>query len=182
MSDTLDPRDLRVGDAERDHVTGLLQRAVGRGMLDIDEFTARTDAALAATTRGQLNAVLVDLPGMEATPERMELVAGCSAAVKRDGTWTVPRELVVRARWNTAELDLTRARFPYREVRVRVDAMGAPVTLRLPAGAGVVLDDVSTPWGGAVDDKRRDRFVHGSPQVVISGTMRLAPLVIMGPE
>ncbi|WP_067533072.1 DUF1707 SHOCT-like domain-containing protein [Nocardia crassostreae] len=57
-------RDLRVSDVEREHVERLLQRAVGLGMLSLGEFTERMDTALAAKTRGELNAVLVDLPGI----------------------------------------------------------------------------------------------------------------------
>ncbi|GAB4589756.1 DUF1707 SHOCT-like domain-containing protein [Nocardia sp. IFM 10818] len=57
-------RDLRVSDVEREHVGRLLQRAVGLGMLSLGEFTERMDTALAAKTRGELNAVLVDLPGI----------------------------------------------------------------------------------------------------------------------
>ncbi|HLS79305.1 MAG TPA: DUF1707 domain-containing protein [Nocardia sp.] len=57
-------RDLRVSDAEREHVGQLLQRAVGLGMLSLGEFTERMDTALAARTRGELNAVLIDLPGV----------------------------------------------------------------------------------------------------------------------
>jgi hypothetical protein len=57
-------RQLRVSDAEREHVGQLLQRAVGLGMLSLGEFTERMDTALAAKTRGELNAVLIDLPGV----------------------------------------------------------------------------------------------------------------------
>ncbi|MCU1645956.1 MAG: hypothetical protein JWN03_6231 [Nocardia sp.] len=57
-------RDLRVSDIEREHVGRLLQRAVGLGMLSLGEFTERMDTALAAKTRGELNTVLVDLPGI----------------------------------------------------------------------------------------------------------------------
>ncbi|MGY2063205.1 DUF1707 SHOCT-like domain-containing protein, partial [Nocardia gipuzkoensis] len=57
-------RELRVSDIEREHVGALLQRAVGLGMLSLGEFTERMDTALAAKTRGELNAVLVDLPGI----------------------------------------------------------------------------------------------------------------------
>ncbi|MEV0294466.1 DUF1707 domain-containing protein [Nocardia sp. NPDC050710] len=57
-------RELRVSDAEREHVGELLQRAVGLGMLSLGEFTERMDTALAAKTRGELNAVLIDLPGV----------------------------------------------------------------------------------------------------------------------
>lgn len=57
-------RDLPVSDTEREHVGQLLQRAVGLGLLSLDEFTGRMDVALAATTRAELNAVLIDLPGL----------------------------------------------------------------------------------------------------------------------
>lgn len=69
----LSQRDLRVSDEEREHVVGVLQKAIGRGMLDLDEFTERTDIALAARTRGELNVVLTDLPGLihrDAAPEQ----------------------------------------------------------------------------------------------------------------
>ncbi|MEU0503634.1 DUF1707 domain-containing protein [Nocardia sp. NPDC005998] len=62
--DVVGDRALRVSDAEREHVGQLLQRAVGLGMLSLGEFTERMDTALAAKTRGELNAVLVDLPGV----------------------------------------------------------------------------------------------------------------------
>ncbi|QBJ96074.1 DUF1707 domain-containing protein [Rhodococcus sp. ABRD24] len=64
----MEARDLRVSDAEREHVGELLQRAVGQGMLSLGEFTERMDSALAAKTRGELNAVLADLPGMQLNP------------------------------------------------------------------------------------------------------------------
>ena len=60
----IDPRELRVSDAEREHVAGLLNKALARGLIDLDEFSTRLGAALAARTRGELNAVVVDLPGV----------------------------------------------------------------------------------------------------------------------
>lgn len=65
----MDPRDLRVSDAEREHVGELLQRAVGHGMLSLGEFTERMDTVLVAKTRRDLNQVLVDLPGIDIRPE-----------------------------------------------------------------------------------------------------------------
>lgn len=60
----MEARNLRVSDAEREHVGELLQKAVGQGMLSLGEFTERMDTALAAKTRGELNSVLADLPGI----------------------------------------------------------------------------------------------------------------------
>jgi hypothetical protein len=60
----INPRELRVSNAEREHVAGLLNRAMERGLIDVDEFATRTTAAMGARTRGELNAVLMDLPGV----------------------------------------------------------------------------------------------------------------------
>lgn len=67
-SDPIAARDLRVSDDERAHVINLLQRATGRGLLDLDEFNRRSAAAIAARTRGDLNGLLLDLPGLRVDP------------------------------------------------------------------------------------------------------------------
>lgn len=181
MNETVHPRDLRVGADEREHVVALLQKAVGRGLLDIDEFTARSDAALTATTRAELNAVLVDLPGAETIPDRLEVAGSWVQKIDRGGRWPVPRELVVRNRWNPANLDFTTARFLHDQVRVVLDTTGGPVTLRLPAGAGVSTSALTVTWGATVLDRRSQRFRQGMPQFTVGGTLRAAPLVIEGP-
>ncbi len=60
----VDPRDLRVSDAERAHVMALLEKATGRGLINLSEFEERSATAVAARTRADLNAVLLDLPGL----------------------------------------------------------------------------------------------------------------------
>jgi hypothetical protein len=52
-----------VGDAERDHVVTLLRGHCTAGRLSLDELSERVGAALAARTRGELEATLADLPG-----------------------------------------------------------------------------------------------------------------------
>ena len=61
----IDPRDLRVSDDERSHVLALLEKATGRGLIDIGEYTERSGRVITARTRRDLNAVLLDLPGLE---------------------------------------------------------------------------------------------------------------------
>ncbi len=63
----VDPRDLRVSDAERTHVMSLLQKATGRGLIDLAEFEERTAIVIAARTRAEVNATLLDLPGLVVT-------------------------------------------------------------------------------------------------------------------
>ncbi|AZI57040.1 DUF1707 domain-containing protein [Nakamurella antarctica] len=61
---SINPRDLRVSDAERSHVMAILEKATGRGLLTLNEYSDRSAAAVTAKTRAELNSVLVDLPGI----------------------------------------------------------------------------------------------------------------------
>ena len=56
-------RDVRASDAERELTVERLQRAMGEGRLDADEFEQRVTAAYTAATRGQLADLTRDLPG-----------------------------------------------------------------------------------------------------------------------
>lgn len=71
----LDPAHLRVSDAERSHVLRLLETATGRGLIDLGEYTERSTAVIAARTRGQLNRVLLDLPGLQIAGHSVEEAA-----------------------------------------------------------------------------------------------------------
>jgi hypothetical protein len=56
------PADLPVDHDDREHVVGLLQAAVSRGLLDTLEFDRRSGLATTARTRRELNGLVVDLP------------------------------------------------------------------------------------------------------------------------
>ncbi len=59
---TRDPA-LRASDREREDTATLLREHAAAGRLDVDELDERTGAAYAARTRGDLDALLRDLPG-----------------------------------------------------------------------------------------------------------------------
>lgn len=175
----ISPRDLRVSDAERAHVVEVLQKAIGQGMLSLDEFTERTDAALAARTRGELNSVLVDLPGVRHqdpdSPIRekpVELRANMST-IKRDGAWSVPRELIIRNRLGSTELDFSEAEIPYDEVRIMLNVSGGSVKLLLPERSSAVTDQVQVT-AGSIKDKVGEG--GGRPLFVIGGTLTAGSL------
>jgi hypothetical protein len=52
----------RVGTAERESVAALLSDALAAGYLETDEFGERSTAAYGARTRGELEALVADLP------------------------------------------------------------------------------------------------------------------------
>lgn len=60
----LDPSasELLASDADREHVTNLLQRSVAEGRLSLTDFELRLDRALQAHTFGELASLIRDLP------------------------------------------------------------------------------------------------------------------------
>ncbi|RSN51615.1 DUF1707 SHOCT-like domain-containing protein [Actinomadura sp. WAC 06369] len=78
MTRTGDPRTgtpldgLRIGDTERDAVVVALHDHFAAGRLDRGELDERMDAALAAKTRGDLRALVRDLPPPHGLPEAAE--------------------------------------------------------------------------------------------------------------
>lgn len=176
---SVDPRELRVSDAERAHVVDVLQKAIGHGLLSLDEFTERTDTALAAKTRAELNAVLVDLPGVTHqdpnSPVRekpVELRANMSS-IKRHGRWTVPRELIIRNRMGSTELDFSEAHIAFDEVRIMLNVSGGSVKLLLPERSSVDTGQVRVT-AGSIKDKAGSG--GGRPRFVVAGTLTAGSL------
>ena len=188
----LSPRDYRVSDEEREHVVGVLQKAIGRGMIDLDEFTQRTDIALAARTRGELNAVLVDIPGLvnrEVTPtpvhvpsdQRLELSAKYSALV-RNGRWIVPAELVVRSKYGSTKLDFSEAQVASPTVQVELDCKWGSVEVIIPEQASIDLNAITDLKYSSVNDKSRSSGWGGNPHLVFSGRVHGGSLTIRHPR
>jgi hypothetical protein len=178
-----DPKDLRVSDAEREHVIGLLQKAIGRGLITLDEFSSRTDVALSAKTRSDLNAVLLDLPGMthnEMAPkalvpkDRVEL-KNTMSSLNRKGRWAVPRELVVRNRMGSTDLDFSDADIPHAVVTVELDVTAGSVKLLLPEGATVNTEEIEVS-AGSIQDKAG--IGEGRPHFVLTGAVRAGSVQI----
>ena len=59
-----DPR-IRASDEDRDRVAAMLREHHAVGRLTVDEFNERLDKAYAATTMGDLDELLADLPPID---------------------------------------------------------------------------------------------------------------------
>lgn len=57
-----DDREVRASDTDREDTVKQLQRGLGQGRLDVDEFDERVQAAYAARTLGELADLIRDLP------------------------------------------------------------------------------------------------------------------------
>ncbi len=193
-------RDLRVSDAEREHVGMLLQRAVGLGMLSLGEFTERMDTALAAKTRGELNAVLIDLPGVRlvgqpdpagrATPSYAKAPGPAPASsatirsrissVNRKGAWHVPPTMYLNNYCSSVSLDFTQAVMSTQVVELRMDDFCSSLTLILPGAATVDVDGLEL-IGSSVNNKVRTGPPIGPLHVVVHGRLRFGSVTAKQP-
>ncbi|MGH3794802.1 MAG: DUF1707 SHOCT-like domain-containing protein [Pseudonocardiaceae bacterium] len=184
MTGEVEPRDLRVSDAEREHVGELLQRAVGQGRLTVAEFSERMDAAMAARTRGELNAVLVDLPGFTLTRPSTHDVLELShhlGELSRRGPWRVPSRVRLVGHFGSSLLDFTEAVFSGPVVALELDKTAGSTTIIVPEGATVDTDGLRVAVGSIKDSTVR-RIVPGPLHFVITGRSTMGEVRITHPR
>ena len=182
----VDPRDIRVSDAEREHVAGLLQKAVGRGLITLDEFTERTDRALASRTRGELNSVLLDLPDLRHTEvapvvdQPLVLQTG-SGSVKQSGQWIVPRSIVAACGMGNVTLDFTQARCPHHEMTLHATCGSGNITVIVPRGWQVLLVEAVSRMGH-ISNKVTDPPNPALPLLRVHGKVGMGNIKIRYPR
>ncbi|MGK2870304.1 MAG: DUF1707 SHOCT-like domain-containing protein [Mycobacterium sp.] len=179
---------LRVSHADRARVNGLLERAVADGMITLDEFADRTDAALAARTRGELRIVLSDLPNMElnAAPLQHRSVAppeqlgGWMTSIVRRGPWTVAPVLNLTTRMCSTILDFTAAGLSGSVVEVLIDDYCSSTELIVPAGATADLNGVDAIAASAIL-KVRNTPRSDQLHVIVRGKVRMGSVTVRHP-
>jgi hypothetical protein len=177
--------DLRASDAEREHVIDLLQRAVGQGMLNLDEFSERTDSVLAATTRSELNSVLIDLPDLvrdEPVATDVLVLRSMLSEVTRSGPWLVPAKLLISSRLGSTRLDFTSAQVTHPVISVELAVTGGVIELRVPRTATVLTTGVRVTGGRVVDRRRPQPHREAGPHYVLSGRLLAGEVRILRPS
>ena len=194
---TEDPsRKLRISHADREQVLRHLQEALAQGMITADELAERSDRALNAKTREDIDPIVADLPhavlaysgdavpapagAIDVAIDVMDLGATLGST-SRKGHWVVPRTLRVRSRLGSTELDFTEARIDHPVVDVEIDVKGGSVEMRLPEGASASMDDVHVT-AGSIEDHRKHREPMGRPHFTVTGTLSWGSLEIRGPR
>ncbi len=194
MTGAIDPRNLLVSDAEREHVGQLLQRAVGQGRITIDEFDTRMAAAMAARTRGDLNAVVMDIaeaaptakgagdtPAQRAAKNEVQLRGGMGD-IKRRGYWVVPPTVKVTGGMGDTLLDFTEAELTSPVTTVEASLGMGDLTIVLPVGASVDLDDANCSIGSVNNRTARYRPEPGAPHFVVRATVRMGDVTVLYPR
>ena len=197
-SPEITPRDLRVSDAEREHAITLLEKATGRGLIDIAEFTDRTGKVIAAKTRADLNRLLIDLPGLQLSgrpfepappvnwhqpPERGQILELRGYGSRQfTGNWVVPAHIVVTGAGAGTTLDFTQATMTSQTVTIEFRSnLGGAAIFRVPFGTVVRYDGLDMR-GCALHNKLPSGTVPAPLMINLVGTKRYGSITIRGPK
>ncbi|MDX8151936.1 DUF1707 domain-containing protein [Patulibacter brassicae] len=163
---------IRASDAERDAAIERLREGAAGGRLTFEELADRIEGAAGARTRGDLRALLGDLPADPPTTPRAAEPAGpveehrsSFGDLRRDGRWTVPS----RSRWRTilgdVVLDLREAAVAHERIEIEARTVFGDVRLLVPEGIEVHLRGASF-----FGDLRQDAGRHapaGAPVIAL---------------
>ncbi|MFB9931877.1 DUF1707 domain-containing protein [Amycolatopsis halotolerans] len=179
----------RASDADRDRAVELLRQAVGDGLLGLDEFSDRVGVVLAAGTRGQMESVLADLPGLSLFPPEPPfseppalVLRTTNGSVKQEGEWVVPRRILAQCGSGRVRIDFTRAVCRHTEIQLKMVCTGSgQVQVTVPRGWSIRVEELSAT-SGRVIDKAADPYVPGSPLIWVSGELASGRLKIRHPR
>jgi class 3 adenylate cyclase len=167
----------RVADADRDRTVTLLREHVVEGRLTLDEFSERMGTALEAKTRGELDAVMADLPITSSIP-----TASPTTTLRKTSRWhiAIMSGHSTRGRWRIGgrtkavavmggcDMDLRRAEIEGPEVEITAFAFWGGIDIIVPEGFDVELRGFSFMGGRSL--RLRDvPIVPGSPRIIVRG-------------
>ena len=206
----IDPRDFRVSDDERSHVLALLEKATGRGLIDLAEYTERSGKVISARTRGDLNAVLLDLPGLQiagrsvydahmAAGPPSRPVPGFSGAVAADrtggvleltgwgsrtfkGYWTAPPLIVIGGTGASTRLDFTAAQLISPTVTIEFRSnYGGAAEFVVPKGSVVRVEGLQMR-GGHINNKVPPARGTGPMTLILTGMKKSGSVTVRHPR
>lgn len=136
---------VRASDAEREAVVEWLRVASVEGRLTFEELTERTEAAFLAVTRGDLERITTDLPGMGApgaNPAPLQVQRRFTAIMgdcKERIVGRIDERLEALSVMGDVVLDLRGAQVPKGEVCIAATAVMGDVKIIVPDGVAVEL-------------------------------------------
>jgi Domain of unknown function (DUF1707)/Cell wall-active antibiotics response 4TMS YvqF len=163
-----EPPDILASDQDRDRVAVLLREHCVAGRLTLEEFSERTDRALAARTSAELEDLTGDLdPAATAAPPPalgahtfVRIIGG----LNRGGRWRVPTRTRVIGLIGGADIDLTDAVIESSETVLEAWWLIGGINLTVPEGIEVEVGGATVI--GGVDNEARAVSAR-APRVVV---------------
>jgi hypothetical protein len=178
---------VRASDADRDQTVEALATASAEGRLTLEEYSQRSQAALAARTLGDLAVLTADLPAaalpvaahgaVAAGPEEITAVLGNES---RKGPWVVPPHLTVRSVLGDCHLEMQQAVIGQHVTTIDATVRFGTVTVFVPDGIDVRMTGRSVL--GAKSSDLRGEPVAGAPVIVIRCDVLCGSVAVRRPD
>lgn len=162
-----------VADAERGQVVALLRSLCADGHLTLEQFSDRVGATYSATTRGQLDAVTIDLPAQapattttasSSRPRETCWLIGIMSGPSRRGRWRPGPRVRALAFWGGCHIDFRGAEIDGDVIHVRAVAIMGGIEIIVPEGVRVEVDGL--PIMGGIDQRIADvPVLPGTPLI-----------------
>lgn len=193
---TADLPRVRAGFADRDATVSRLGDAYAAGYLQDAEYQERSDRAVAARFRDELDALVTDLPEQlrdqpseaalpalrvsESGVGRRENMIAVFSGAGRQGDWIAPSRIGAYALCGGLELDLRDSIWPADStVRVSCAVVMGGAAVKVPEGVRVLNNVV--PVMGGVDTKGL-RASRTGPVLELNGMVLMGGLAVYGPD
>ena len=180
----LDHREILASDTERQQIVLRLHDACGEGRLTLDEFSDRVKLVFASRTRGELLAIIADLPKSTSVapslPAPTDFTLALLSKTKRKGRWSLKGGTTAIAILGSCTLDLRQATIHGQEVVI--DTYAVLGSLKVIVRPGTAVDLGGFAILGSRDTKVEDDPNPGSPVVRIRGLALLGSVDVVTRE
>jgi Domain of unknown function (DUF1707)/Cell wall-active antibiotics response 4TMS YvqF len=173
---------LRASDADRDRTLEALSAASAEGRLNLEEYSQRSDAALAARTLSELTGLTADLPApphgdVATAPVEITAVLGNES---RKGPWVVPAHIKVRSVLGDCHLELQQAVIRQHVTTIDATVRFGSVTVFVPDGIDVRMNGRAVL--GAKSSELRGEPAPGAPVIVVNCDVFCGAVTVRRPD
>jgi hypothetical protein len=187
---------MRASDADRDRAIEVLAAASAEGRLSLEEYSERSETALAARTLGDLASLTTDLPAAGlpagpaaagspdrtdgdavAIPEEITAVLGNES---RKGPWLVPPRLAVRSVLGDCHLEMQEAVIRQHVTTIDATVRFGSVTIFVPDGIDVRMTGRAVL--GAKSSELRGEPRPGAPVIMVRCDVLCGAVTVRRPD
>ncbi len=173
---------VRASDADRDRAVEALAAASAEGRLSLEEYSERSEAALIASTLGDLASLTADLPAAPhgdaaAVPEEITAVLGNES---RKGPWVVPPHLAVRSVLGDCHLEMQHAVIGQQVTNIDATVRFGTVTIFVPDGINVRMTGRAVL--GAKSSDLAGEPQPGAPVIVVRCDVLCGAVTVRRPD